>query len=656
MPQQNRYNPRENITLTQSGLEKLLDYLPHPALLLDDELWVLGVNQQALQFSGYTQSGKLVNKPIALLFPSLGKARNAPRALHDLPKKAIYTILLTQDHKRVPVVLQHFPLGDQQSCCLVTFESASKEAKQQGRHNYHANMMRYLERLFTIPEESDPLEQISAACGEWLGSDCVAIYLCETASPIFRKAAVWGDASIFPKEIPPVDLQHFLEPSIWMTTQPSSVTILQQAARVAGHGYLASAPIGETGAWNGILVAAGSTVLDEETTLPILQMLSAAAALHLRQRIRHTNLETQLNQATRRLAVAEAMSDALAEGVILVSPQNKIQETNAAAEYILGYAGHEIYEQPIENVLIGTDRLAPAIKLALQGVPTPNLGKVRLHRRDGSSFAARVQTAPAQKDGESLGVLVIFQDISEHEQAKIRTQQLEQRALLGEVTAVFAHEVRNPINNISTGLQLMAINTPDEDTETQALIGRLLGDCTRLTDLMESILAFSRTGNYKFTPLNLENLLERLLTRWRPRLERLNIKYHVQVAPDTLPIRGDRRSLEQVFTNLISNAVRAMGESGGTLAVKIGPYYSPGGKAFTQVDLSDTGPGIPEEIRTRIFDPFFTTDPNGTGLGLSITKQIITAHRGSIYPTSFPGGTVFHVQIPALGATEELTL
>ena len=649
-----RPTPPENITLPQSGIAALLESLPAPALLLDRDLRILAANPQAVRCSGYAQEGDLLGVSASVLFPSLFNARNAPRSLDKLPER-VYTVLLTQAHRRVPVTLQHRQLGGEQGHFLVTFQAAGRETNQQARQ-HHAELSRRFEQLFAIPEDEDPLEHIAQTCGTWLESACAVIYLAEADTPAFRRAATWGRAETFPAEIPPTDLQYLLEAGLWASSQPSAVTILHQAARVAGFDYLASAPIGESGAWNGVLVAAGSPIPERDTALPLLQMLTAAAGLHLRTRVRSETLEKQVARLSRRAAVARAVQETISEGVILVSPQNEILEINTAAEYILGYAEHEIRRQPVENVLIGTDRLTPALKLALQGVPTPNLGKVRLHRRDGSSFAARVQTAPAQQDGETLGALVIFQDISEHEQAKIRTQQLEQRALLGEVTAVFAHEVRNPINNISTGLQLMAINTPEEDAETQELIGRLLGDCTRLTDLMESILAFSRTGNYKFTPLNLENLLERLLTRWRPRLERLNIQHHVQVAPGTLPIRGDRRSLEQVFTNLISNAVRAMGENGGTLAVRIGPHYSPGGKAFTQVEISDTGPGIPEEMRERIFDPFFTTDPNGTGLGLSITKQIVTAHRGSIYPTSFPGGTVFHVQLPALGNTEELTL
>jgi signal transduction histidine kinase len=202
----------------------------------------------------------------------------------------------------------------------------------------------------------------------------------------------------------------------------------------------------------------------------------------------------------------------------------------------------------------------------------------------------------------------------------------------------------------------MEINTPESEPEKLDLITRLQKDCNRLTGLMESILIFSRTGNYKFIPLDVQSVIERLLTRWRPRMARLQIQHHIQVAPDTPLILGDQRALEQVFTNLISNATRAMRENGGMLAVRIAPYNAPGNKLMTRIDISDTGPGIPDEIRDRIFDPFFTTDPNGTGLGLSITKQIITAHKGSILPNSFPGGTVFHIQIPAIQSDEEIIL
>ena len=94
------------------------------------------------------------------------------------------------------------------------------------------------------------------------------------------------------------------------------------------------------------------------------------------------------------------------------------------------------------------------------------------------------------------GIVIFLHDITENEQIRVKTQQLEQRAVLGEVTAIFAHEVRNPINNISMGLQLLGTKFAADDPN-QELIGRLQTDCTRLTHLMESVLSFSRPMEFK---------------------------------------------------------------------------------------------------------------------------------------------------------------
>jgi len=120
-------------------------------------------------------------------------------------------------------------------------------------------------------------------------------------------------------------------------------------------------------------------------------------------------------------------------------------------------------------------------------------------------------------------------------------------------------------------------------------------------------------------------------------------------------VLADPRSLDQVFTNLVGNAVEAMSaaaESAApgaekTLAVRVAPYNQPGGRPQVEITVSDNGPGIPDSIRERIFEPFVTTKQQGTGLGLAITKRIVTAHHGSITVNSFPGGTVFRVLLLA---------
>jgi signal transduction histidine kinase len=257
--------------------------------------------------------------------------------------------------------------------------------------------------------------------------------------------------------------------------------------------------------------------------------------------------------------------------------------------------------------------------------------------------------------GRITSILVMMQDQSEQEQIRMHAQHLEQRAVLGEVTAIFAHEVRNPINNISTGLQLMAYNLPENDPH-QETIARLQQDCDRLTELMKGVLSFSRPTEYEMEQIQLDKLVAHWLERLHPRMARINVTHHFQAEANCPAVMGNARALEQVFNNLMTNALQAMSETGGDLAVKVHTArklvewdsYSEH-RTYVEVSIADTGPGIPREMQERVFHPFFTTNRNGTGLGLAIAKRILTAHKGNIRLTSFPGGTIFYVELPAVG-------
>jgi len=152
--------------------------------------------------------------------------------------------------------------------------------------------------------------------------------------------------------------------------------------------------------------------------------------------------------------------------------------------------------------------------------------------------------------------------------------------------------------------------------------------------------------------IDLGKLMRNLLDRWQHRLQQKNIVCQFQVESDLPQVEGDPRALEHVFINLISNALQAMDNEetagNGTLAIKIHSLHNAAERPQVEVSISDTGPGIPDEIRDRIFEPFFTTKKGGTGIGLAIVKRIITAHKGSISVTSIPGVTVFRVHFPTL--------
>ena len=224
---------------------------------------------------------------------------------------------------------------------------------------------------------------------------------------------------------------------------------------------------------------------------------------------------------------------------------------------------------------------------------------------------------------------------------------------------MFAHEVRNPINNISTGLELISMNLPAADAN-QETISRLLQDCDRLAELMKSVLAYSKPTEYTFRLMSLEPFLQNILERNRSRMERAGIYGSLHVEMGLPSIMGNSRALEQVFTNLINNALQAIGSNGGQIVIRVQrpianqdePVISHrttqgiDTERFIEISIVDTGPGISQEQLEKIFKPFYTTNFSGTGLGLAIAKRIITAHRGYIDVTSFPGGTVFKVYLP----------
>ncbi|GAH67274.1 unnamed protein product, partial [marine sediment metagenome] len=265
-------------------------------------------------------------------------------------------------------------------------------------------------------------------------------------------------------------------------------------------------PLGEEEAFSGLLVLSSIEGGIPGDNLDVLKILSATIINILQHNNRLDRLTSEQNKMLQEIRIGDMIEENTQDGVILLSPDLLIQKLNPTAETLLGYAAQEIYGQPVNNVLIGPSNLVPAMQSAQGGVSTPNLGEVHLHRRDGVAFLAHISTIPLLDGDEVEGVLVLIRDLSAHEESEIRNQQLEQRALLGEVTAIFAHEVRNPINNISTGLQLMAMNLPSDDPN-QEVIGRLIDDCNRLTHLMQSVLTFSRPHENKFKHVVLADLI-----------------------------------------------------------------------------------------------------------------------------------------------------
>ncbi len=218
----------------------------------------------------------------------------------------------------------------------------------------------------------------------------------------------------------------------------------------------------------------------------------------------------------------------------------------------------------------------------------------------------------------------------------------EQLAVVGELAAVIAHEVRNPlaiIGNAVAGLRKPVISREDHDT----LLSILDEENSRLNRLVSDLLRYARPVNVQRQQFSLADLLDRALGLVDRQSKSIKVELKVECSEGR--VWGDANLLRQVFDNLVDNAVQAMGTAG-TLTVRIRATTEEGVDGLA-VDIIDTGEGMDTQVRSRARDPFFTTRPSGTGLGLAIVDRIVDAHGGHFEIDSRSGeGTTVTVFLP----------
>ncbi len=634
-------NPRKRkLSLGEVELVSLFALLSDASLLVNVKRnQIIHANPAFLLLSSFSLSEIVGRAPLEIL-PDMPET-------FTLTVETVSSLLVRRGSAMVPVSVQVSPLNNGGTLsvltCRPTDSGHQKMIRQMTRSMDGLRKLDHLYRTDQAPVDGiHLLDQGCEVIREVFEADVVGVYQVQEGTAVIQKIAVSGETSLLVDEIPGEDYMRLSRSSLWRAGRRLQ-TGLHRSARVKKLSYLISSPFEP----QSILVIADRDQDSWEGMEKLASVLAEQLGLLMRYSILVNKLDGEVGRLEKDLHIWRQAVESSAEGVLLLSENMTIRAMNQAAEWMLGYASWEVLGQPVENVLIGPERLAPALQAALEGIPTHNMGVVPMHRRSGQSFSAHVQVIPVLMEESPLALLVFFSDISDNEETAQRTQQLEQRAVLGEVTAVFAHEVRNPINNIFTGLQLLSVKLPNEDPN-QENINRLMNDCQRLDHLMESVLNFSRQVEKKFEEVDLDLLLHRLLERWRPRLLKVNVQSYIKTEAETPHVKGDPRSLEQVFTNLISNAVEAMsGQGGGMLAIHLAPHNLLPGHPEVEVTVSDTGPGISEDILARLFEPFVTSKAQGTGLGMAITKRIVTAHHGSISVNTFPGATIFRVLLTA---------
>ena len=242
-------------------------------------------------------------------------------------------------------------------------------------------------------------------------------------------------------------------------------------------------------------------------------------------------------------------------------------------------------------------------------------------------------------------LLVTVREISERKKLEQQVRRSEKLSALGQLVAGVAHELNNPLAVIMGYAQIM---TSQEQplARVRADLKKILHESERAAKIVRNLLTFARPRDPQLTPVDFNRLISGIAENHEAEMESAAIVFNLRLQPDLPRTMADPHQIEQVFTNLINNAVHALSEHRGTRLLEVCTERQ---GANVRITIADTGPGIPADVVPKIFDPFFTTKGpgKGTGLGLSICHSIIQEHHDRIVVESEMGkGTRFYIEIP----------
>jgi two-component system sensor kinase FixL len=339
----------------------------------------------------------------------------------------------------------------------------------------------------------------------------------------------------------------------------------------------------------------------------------------------------------------QAVINSAVDAIVTITDRGRIETFNPAAERLFGYSAPEVLGRNVSTLMPAPYRDEHDGYLAryLREGEARIIGigrEVTGQRRDGSTFPLHLSVGELAFGGERKFVGILH-DLTERVRMEVQLREQSALARLGEMAAVLAHEIKNPLAGIRGAIQVIGGRLPRGSAEsgiTQEIVVRI----DALSALMRDLLLFARPPQPRLALVEMAALVASTvdLLRQDPAL----VDVEVAIAGTAPPIQADAELLKIVILNLLINGAHAM-QGRGTLSVVV----SDGGHSCL-IAVSDQGPGIPPDIREKIFTPFFTTKARGSGLGLPTARQLVDAHGGDIRITCpEAGGTIVTVELPA---------
>jgi PAS domain S-box-containing protein len=380
----------------------------------------------------------------------------------------------------------------------------------------------------------------------------------------------------------------------------------------------------------------------------LLEALAGYIGIAVQNARLYRSLESKAAQYERLKEFSENIVESISVGVLAVDLEDRIESWNSQMEVMYALPRAEVLGRSLRDVF--PPAFFDEYSRVRQSGGIHNLYKFRMGTTSGVTRVTNIAIAPlVSRAFNVIGRLIIVDDITERIELESQLSQAEKLSSIGLLAAGVAHEVNTPLAVISSYAQMLSKQV-SADPKKAELLEKITKQTFRASEIVNSLLNFSRTSSSEFNSVDLNRVIHDTLTLLEHQFKTARISVAPDLHPNLPPILGNTGKLQQVFLNLFLNAKDAM-PAGGTLTITTGNGH------HVRVTVSDTGSGIAQEHIHRIYDPFFTTknklakngSSGGTGLGLSVTYGIIQEHAGKIHVDSSPGqGTTFTMEFPML--------
>jgi hypothetical protein len=514
------------------------------------------------------------------------------------------------------------------------------------RYDYRRTLIEFARELGSPTNLGDMLESVADRLIRTLGIRHVAFFVWDENEARFRLELASNRKGKQTEHVPyGLDLS-FLSPSpakpylffertrnlLDVVSHEMPVSVRRSIAELELTYYLPCSARGRTIAYLGVSRTDTGDFLSSED-VELLVTLSGYVGIAVDNSMLYQSLARKVEEYERLKEFSENIVESINVGILAADLDDRVESWNSQIEKLTGISRERAVGRKLDELLPGDlcERLAPGVD---------NVYKYVLKPRDTT---LNIAVAPLiSRDGARIGRLIIFDDVTDRAELERRLMQADKLSSIGLLAAGVAHEVNTPLAVISTYAQMLAKQISG-DEQKAPLLEKIARQTFRASEIVNSLLNFSRTSPTEFVSVDLNRIIRETLALMEHQLAKSGVKATLTLDEALPRIKGNPGKLQQVFLNLFLNARDAM-ETGGGLAVRT---WSHDGRVA--VTVSDTGSGIARENLEKIFDPFFTTKgaKRGTGLGLSVSYGIVREHAGAIEVQSELGaGTRFELSFP----------